>query len=155
MKKKEENEKVEDVELEARFVARKIQELIENRFQIYDNKNGVFRDIKYKDIVILLRSTKIKAPIFEKELINLDIPVFSDTSSQYLDSFEIKTIMSLLKIIDNPMQDIPLVMVMRSSIGKFTDNELLEIRLAGGDEFFYTAMLKSRLSVDDSLRKKK
>ncbi len=151
---KEENEKVEDVELEARFVARKIQELIENRFQIYDNKNGVFRDIKYKDIVILLRSTKIKAPIFEKELINLDIPVFSDTSSQYLDSFEIKTIMSLLKIIDNPMQDIPLVMVMRSSIGKFTDNELLEIRLAGGDEFFYTAMLKSRLSVDDSLRKK-
>lgn len=151
---KEENEKVEDVELEARFVAKKIKELIENRFQIYDNKKGSFRDIKYKDIVILLRSTKIKSPIFEKELVNLDIPVFSDTSSQYLDSFEIKTIMSLLKIIDNPMQDIPLVMVMRSSIGKFTDNELLEIRLAGGDELFYTAILKSRLSVDDSLRKK-
>ena len=70
---KEEPEKVEDVELEARFVAKKIKELVENKFQIYDNKKGFFRDIKYKDIVILLRATKTKAPIFEKELVNQDI----------------------------------------------------------------------------------
>ena len=62
--------------------------------------------------------------------------------------------MSLLKIIDNPMQDIPLVMVMRSSIGKFTDNDLLEIRLQGGYEDFYTSMLKAKLNVSETLRLK-
>lgn len=55
--------------------------------------------------------------------------VFSDTSQEYLDSIEIQTIISLLKIIDNPMQDIPLVTVLRSNIGKFTDNDLVTIRL--------------------------
>lgn len=151
---KEELEKVEDIELEARYVSKKIKELVENKFQIYDNKKQIFRDIKYKDIVILLRSTKFKAPVFEKQLVKDEIPVFSDTSSQYLDSYEIKTIMSLLKIIDNPLQDIPLVMVMRSSIGKFTDNDLLEIRLHGGYEDFYTSMQKAKLSVSTDLRNK-
>lgn len=151
---KEELEKVEDIELEARYVSKKIKELVESKFQIYDNKKQVFRDIKYKDIVILLRSTKFKAPVFEKQLVKDEIPVFSDTSSEYLDSFEIKTIMSLLKIIDNPLQDIPLVMVMRSSIGKFTDNDLLEIRLHGGYEDFYTSMQKAKLSVSQDLRNK-
>lgn len=151
---KEELEKVEDIELEARYVSKKIKELIERKFKIYDNKKETFRDIQYKDIVILLRSTKFKAPVFEKQLLKDNIPVFSDASSQYLDSYEIKTIMSLLKIIDNPLQDIPLVMVMRSSIGKFTDNDLLEIRLHGGYEDFYTSMQKAKLSVSKNLRNK-
>ncbi|MDQ9774697.1 3'-5' exonuclease, partial [Acinetobacter baumannii] len=86
--------------------------------------------IKYKDIVVLLRSTKTSAPIFEEEIINLDMPVFSDSSQEYLDSIEIENIMSLLRIIDNPIQDIPLVTVLRSNIGKFTDDELVEIRLS-------------------------
>ena len=59
----------------------------------------------------------------------LGIPVYSDSSGEYLQSIEIETIMSLLRIINNPMQDIPLVTVMRSPIGNFTDNELIEIRL--------------------------
>ncbi len=79
--------------------ALKIKELVESKVQIYDIKKQEFRDIKYKDIVILLRSTKNKAPVFEKEMISNEIPVFSDTSTQYLDSMEINTIMSLLKII--------------------------------------------------------
>ena len=58
------------------------------------------------------------------------MPVFSDSSAEYLESIEIQTIMSLLKIIDNPLQEIPLVAVMRSMIGGFTDNDLVEIRLS-------------------------
>ena len=87
---------------------------------MYDRKKECFRDIKYSDIAILLRSTKQKANIFEQEIINQKMDVFSDTSQEYLDSIEIQTIISLLKIIDNPMQDIPLVTVLRSNIGKFT-----------------------------------
>ncbi|MCI9064088.1 MAG: helicase-exonuclease AddAB subunit AddA, partial [Clostridia bacterium] len=150
----QETEKIEDIELEAKFVANKIKELVDNKTQIYDTKKQEFRDIKYKDIVVLLRSTKNKAPVFEKELINKDIPVFSDTSSQYLDSIEIHTILSLLKIIDNPMQDIPLVSVMLSSIGKFTNNDLVEIRLIDKYSDFYTTLLKAKLSVSQTLREK-
>ena len=74
---------------------------------VFDKKIG-YRPITYKDIVILLRSTKDKANIFENELINLDIPVYSDTSTEYLNSIEIQTIMNLLKVIDNPTVDIQL-----------------------------------------------
>jgi len=147
-------ERVENIELEAKFVANRIKQLIENKFQIYDAKKQEKRDIKYKDIVILLRSTKEPAPIFEKEILNLGMPVFSDASSEYLESIEIQTIMSLLRIIDNPLQEIPLVAVMRSSIGGFTDNELVQIRLSDKYDNFYNAILKSKKDVDTGLRNK-
>ena len=151
---KEEVERKEDIEVEAQFVANKIKQLIENKFQVYDAKNKIQRDIKYKDIVILLRSTKTSAPIFEKEIIKLGMPVFSDSSSEYLESLEIQTIMNLLKIIDNPLQEIPLVATMRSMIGGFTDNDLVKIRLCDKYDNFYTTILKSKINVDEELRLK-
>lgn len=150
----EEIERVENIELEAKFVANRIKELVENKFQIYDAKKQEKRDIKYKDIVVLLRSTKEPAPIFEKEILNLGMPVFSDSSAEYLESIEIQTIMSLLKIIDNPLQEIPLVAVMRSMIGGFTDNDLVEIRLSDKYDNFYNTILKSKQSVSELLRSK-
>ena len=150
----EEKERVEDIELEAKFVANRIKKLIDSKFQIYDAKKQEKRDIKYKDIVILLRSTKEPAPIFEKEILKLGMPVFSDSSSEYLESIEIQTIMSLLKIIDNPLQEIPLVAVMRSSIGGFTDNELVQIRLSDKYDNFYNTILKAKKDVSKQLRKK-
>ena len=150
----EETERIEDIELEARFVAQRIKELINNKFQIYDAKKQEKRDIKYKDIVILLRSTKEPAPIFEKEILKLDMPVFSDSSSEYLESIEIQTIMSLLKIIDNPLQEIPLVAVMRSNIGEFTDNDLVQIRLSDKYDGFYNTLLKAKKDVNKTLREK-
>ena len=151
---KEEIERKEDIEVEAQFVANKIKQLVENKFQVYDTKNKIQRDIKYKDIVILLRSTKTSAPIFEKEIIKLGMPVFSDSSSEYLESLEIQTILNLLKIIDNPLQEIPLVATMRSIIGGFTDNDLVEIRLCDKYDNFYTTMLKAKLNVNNKLRLK-
>lgn len=134
-------EQIENTVLEARFVANRIKQLLKSGYKVYDKKRGI-RDIKYKDIVILLRSTSVQAPIYEKELTKLNLPVFSDSNNQYLDTIEIQTIMSLLKIIDNPMQDIPLVTVLRSIIGKFNDNELVEIRIGNYNINFYEAMLK-------------
>lgn len=120
---------------------------------MYDRKKG-YRKITYKDICVLLRATSTMAPIYEKEIAYLDLPVFSDTSSTYLDSMEVQIIMSLLKIIDNPMQDIPLVTVLRSSIYGFTDNELIQIRLADKNSTFYEAMIKAKLVVDEKLKSK-
>ena len=150
----EEFERIEDIELEAKFVAQKIRNLIDSKFQVYDNKKGIFRDIRFKDIVILLRSTKNKANVFEKELTSQNINVYSDTSQEYLESYEIQVIMDLLKIIDNPYQDIPLVHVMLSCIGMFTEDDLLEIRLCDQNDDFYMTMLKSRLSVREDLKEK-
>lgn len=141
----EEKENIEDMVLEAKLVAKEIQNLIKTKYQVYDKRIG-YRDITYKDIVILLRATSVLAPVYEKELNNLKIPVFSDTGTQYLETTEIQTMLALLKIIDNPMQDIPLVCVLRSEIGKFTDNELIEIKLQsdknGKKMYFYEKMLQ-------------
>ena len=147
-------ERIEDIEIEARFVANRIKKLIDDKFQIFDNKKNEFRNIQYKDIVILLRSTKILAPIYEKEILNLEMPIFSDSSQEYLDSIEIQTMMSLLKIVDNPIQDIPLVTVLRSNIGGFTDNDLVQIRLSDKYNDFYNCLKKAKVDVDSKLKEK-
>lgn len=165
--KKEENEDGEEIEednssellekteIEAKFVANRIQKLIKSKYQVYDRKTG-YRDITYKDIVILLRATTNTANVFEKELLNLNIPVFSDQAENYLESIEIRTITSLLKIIDNPYRDIPLVTVMRSIIGDFTDNELIEIRLTQNEGYFYDSLKEAKASpkIDGKLKEK-
>ena len=165
--KKEENEDGEEIEednssellekteIEAKFVANRIQKLIKSKYQVYDRKTG-YRDITYKDIVILLRATSNTANVFEKELLNLNIPVFSDQAENYLESIEIRTITSLLKIIDNPYRDIPLATVMRSIIGDFTDNELIEIRLTQNEGYFYDSLKEAKASpkIDGKLKEK-
>ncbi len=135
----EESERIEDVVLEAKFVANKIKELIDSGYLVC-NKDKTYRKITYKDIVVLLRSTQNIAPIYEQEISKLNLPVFCDVTVGYLDSMEIQVIMSLLNIIDNPINDIALVTVLRSAIGNFTDNELIEIRLENKNENFYRAM---------------
>ena len=146
-------ERIENSILEARYVAQKINELINSNYYVLDKKEG-YRKVTYKDIVVLLRSTTELSPIYEKEISDLGMPVYSETSTEYLNSVEIQLIMSCLKIIDNPMQDIPLVTVMRSMIGGFTDNDLIEIRLADKYENFYESVVKSRIQVNEELRNK-
>lgn len=153
---REEEEETEIIEKnveEAKMVVVRIKELFQQEFMVYDKKRGK-RKIEYRDIAILLRSTASVAPLYEKELTDSNIPVFCDTSSNYLETTEIQTILALLKIIDNPMQDIPLVHILRSPIGNFTDDELVEIRLADSKGYFYEAMLKKRIAVKEALRDK-
>ena len=149
----EEQERVEDDVLEAKFVANKIQELLNSDYMVFDKKLG-YRKIRPKDIVILLRATSNLSPIYEKEISDLELPVFSDTSGTYLDTVEIQTILSVLKIIDNPLQDIPLVVVLRSSICNFTDNDLITIRLTDRNCNFYEALIKTRIICDGDLKDK-
>ena len=149
----EEINNIENEQIEAKFVANKIKELIKSDYYVYDKKEG-YRKLLYKDIVILLRSTSGIAPVYERELTELSIPVFSDISQSYLETVEIQTIINLLKIIDNPMQDIPLVSVLKSSIGGFTDNELVEIRLFDKNCTFFESMQKARINVSEELKRK-
>lgn len=150
----ENGEPLDDIVIEAQYVARRIEELVQSNQYVWDKKKKAFRKVTYRDIAVLLRSTSGRAPIFEKEMQERDIPVFTDTGTQFLDSIEIQTVLSLLKIIDNPMQDIPLVTVLRSSMAGFTDNELVQIRCADKTCNFYEAMQKAQIQVEQNLRKK-
>ena len=145
---------LEKTELEARFVSNKIKELLDSDLHVYDKKQG-YRKVTYKDIVILLRTTSNVANIYEKELNKLEIPVFSDSTASYFETEEIQTILSVLRIIDNPNSDIPLVTVMRSEIGGFTDNELVEIRLASKNTSYYEALEKVKNESEESKLKQK
>ena len=127
----EEYEDEDNSTLEARLIASKIKELVSE-------------GVQYRDIAILMKSPNNVAAIYEKELLENNIPVFADTNSDYLSSIEIDTIIALLKVIDNPLQDIPLITVMRSPIGGFTDNDLIEIRLEDRNDSFYKAVVQAR-----------
>lgn len=144
---------LEKEEIEAKFVAQKIENIINSKCKVKDKKLG-YREVKYRDIVILLRSTAVLSPIYEKELLKRNIPVFSDCSNEYLDTIEIQTIINLLKIIDNPVDDIALVSVLRSEIGKFTDNEIVEIRLCDRNDNFYNCLKISKNILKSDLKNK-
>lgn len=153
----EEDEKeelnIENTVLEAKFVANKIQELINSNYYVFDKKAG-YRKLQLKDIVILLRKTANIASIYEKEILGLGYPVFSDIGTNYFESMEIQIIINLLKIIDNPDNDIALVSILRSPIWEFTDNELLEIKMLKRNESFYKSLVANKESKNIELRKK-
>ncbi|MDO7206565.1 3'-5' exonuclease [Paraclostridium bifermentans] len=108
--------------------------------KVYDKKIDGYRNVEFKDIVILLRATSSWAPVFVEELMNMDIPTYADTGIGYFDTIEIKTILALLQIIDNPMQDIPLIAVLKSPMFGFTPEELIDIRIEDRQKSFYEAL---------------
>lgn len=148
----DELKKLKNIGTEARFVAQKIKDLIEKKYIVTD-KSGT-REIQYKDIVILMRATANTASIFERELLNNDIPVFSDGTSEYLDTIEIQTIINILRMLDNPLDDIAVVSAMRSVIGGFTDNEILEVRLYNRECNFFESLKIASDKLEGSLKEK-
>lgn len=130
----------EKLQLEARVVAKRIEELV-GSFEVYDKKTKEKRKARYSDIAILLRATKGAADTFREELGNRNIPVYADVKTGYFENPEVQVMLSLLKIIDNPYQDIPLLAVLRSAIGAFDVNELTKIRLYDKKVPFYEAMM--------------
>ena len=152
----EEKEEVEGVNLEGKVVAKRIKELISGNgdkvFKVLDKETGEYRPLKYKDIVILLRATKNWAESLLDELGQGGIPAYADTGSGYFESIEIRTIMSLLRVIDNPFQDIPIISVLKSPIMGFSAEELSKIRLIESDKYFYENIIDiaENLSKDNS-----
>lgn len=143
----EDEEILDDIQCEARIVARRIKELVtpdENGkvFSVWDKAKGEYRPVTYRDIVILLRTTKNWSDVFTEELGIMGIPVFADTGTGFFRTVEVQVILSLLQIIDNPLQDIPLLSVLRSPIFSFTTDELAEVRLADRKGHFYTALCR-------------
>jgi len=138
----DDGEKYLPVEKEARCIANYIRNLMgDENFFVFDKAQGKKRRLKYKDIAILSRSVSRYAQVFESVFEEYGIPSYSDINTGYFDSTEIRLMISLLEIIDNPVSDIPLLAVMRSPLFGFSENELLLIRQNHGGNF-YSAVLE-------------
>ncbi len=110
---------------EARFIVERIQALMKERASGEPLKPRY----RYRDIVILLRSVAGRASVYAAALQQAGIPVYSDADAQYYELQEIQDVMNLLRVIDNPYQDLPLLAVCRIPCFGFTEHELAAIRI--------------------------
>lgn len=113
---------------EARYTALEIDKLLKSGTEVYDKSIDGMRTIQKKDIVILENSVKYNSELITDELASLGIASYVDKSS-FFDRREISLMLSLISVIDNSHDDIPLISVMRSPIGGFSDEELAIIRI--------------------------
>ncbi len=149
--KKEEiqiDEELSKTEIEARCIAAQIESIIQN---VMVQDGTALRKATYRDIVILLRSVKEKAQIIEKTLKDNNIPVFSDTSASIFEGDEVKLVLSFLKILDNPYNDVEITSIMYSIIGGFTLNELTKIRLYNNKDYIIDTL--NNILMDDEFIK--
>lgn len=138
--RQEQQEEMKIAELEAKYISQELQRLKAEHAQVYDVKSEQYRDMEWKDTVILLRATSSWAPIFIEELKLAGIPAYSNIGSGYFEAVEVETILSCLQIIDNPYQDIPLAATLRSPLFGLTAEELSQIRILSLDAAYYDAV---------------
>ena len=143
-------------EKEAKTIAKRIKEMIsgEDRLQVQDKDsegNTYLRDVMYKDIVILLRGlngwSETLMDIFAKE----GIPLNVETRTGYFSATEIRLTINMLKIINNPRQDIPLVAVLKSVIGGLSNEEIAIIRTKSSSRDYYDALMEYVAHYDNEL----
>lgn len=152
----EKNEELPDTsgynnrEHEARMVSMRILELVdqEKPFMVYDGASGGMRPARFKDIVILMRSLSSTQESYVRVLKEMGIPVYVENESGYFTSLEVSNVLDYLRVLDNPMQDIPLAAIMRSAFGGFSAQELAQIRLTGvgkgSAQSFYACCMAAR-----------
>jgi ATP-dependent helicase/nuclease subunit A len=126
---------LENSQLEARVIASQIKALIAEGKQVYNPKTKTYRPIMYRDMVILLRSMTW-APQLMEEFKLQGIPTYANLSTGYFEATEVAVMMSLLRVIDNPFQDISLAAVLRSPIVGLNEEELARIRLRNKGTFW-------------------
>ncbi|WP_018922367.1 helicase-exonuclease AddAB subunit AddA [Salsuginibacillus kocurii] len=148
------DEDIATAQLEGRAIARRIRTMIEEGHEVFDKETKQMRKATYRDMVVLMRSMPW-AETFADEFKQAGIPVYADVSSGYFEAIEVQIIMSLLKVIDNPLQDIALASVLRSPIVGLNEQELALIRVHDQNGHFYHA-LKKTASYDEhaALREK-
>ena len=126
---------------EAVYIAKTILEKVNSGELIKDGDS--YRPIRYGDFAILMRSLKNHINDYSEILTQYGIPVICDNSTNLFENNEIKMIMSLLRAIDNPMQDIPLLAVMMSPFYSFSADEMAQIRVDTRGKSLYSSVFNS------------
>ncbi len=131
---------------EARYVAKKIEQMLDEGYLVQD-KDGM-RPCRPSDFCILLRSQKGKTSVYADQLSLLGIGTWADTAGDFLASREVSVILSLLRVIDNPLGDIPLLAVMLSPLFSFTADDLAQIRIQNPRISLYMAVVNTAQAGD-------
>lgn len=135
----EQIEQLESIEIEAENMAERICRLVRGReLLVTDKETGVLREVRFGDIAVLSRN-RDGCNAIEAALAVRGVAVISESGQRYLDSAEVATVLCFLQIIDNPVQDIPLIAVMRSPMFGFSAEELAKIRACAKGRY-YTAV---------------
>jgi len=129
--------------LEARYVARRIAEMITDGYLIYDSEEKLYRPARQSDFCVLLRSKKDKISTFVKELQANGIHAWAEVQGGYLASREISVMLSFLRVLDNPLLDVPLTAVMLSELFAFTPDEVAQVRLIDRNSALYICICKA------------
>ena len=124
-------------QLEARMIGSRIKKLMEET-QITDKETGLPRAMRFSDIVILFRSLKDWGNVFADVLSSMGIPAHVESATGYFSTIEVQTVLNMLRILDNPLQDIPMAAVLKSPMAGLSDEELAEIA-AGHKELPFAA----------------
>lgn len=124
---------------EARFIAKKIKEMMDQEMLVHDPWTQQQRKLEYRDIVVLMRSMTWSGD-FVDEFKMAGIPLYAELNGGYFDALEVMIMLNTLRVIDNPYQDIPLASVLRAPFIGLKENELAEIRLAAPNASFYEAV---------------
>ena len=135
----EDGESLEDAAAEARFAGNTIRA----RMQEPVIENGQPRPCRYDDFAVLLRSKKY-ARVWTQTLSGMGIPCYAQMEGGYFDAIEVKLLVSLLRVIDNLRQDIPLLAVLRSPFFDFSDEDLIRIRIRRRGAAIPDALLAAR-----------
>jgi ATP-dependent helicase/nuclease subunit A len=135
------------IEAEALLIGRRLLELRELPFQVV--RGGGLAPVEWADMAILLRAPGEKRAVFARVFHQLGIPL-QTSHSGFLESSEALDLESLIRILDNPCQDLPLLAVLRSPFGGFTAEDLLRIRLVLPNGRFWTALQAARDRADDA-----
>jgi len=139
----EDEESPTAVQIEACHVAGRINEMIKTPYMIPD-KGGNLRPIEYSDIAILTRSVKGISWQYANALTDIGIPVDISRSEDFFNTVEVTAILSLLSVIDNPLQDIPLAAVLSGPVYRFSSTQLAEIRAINRNINYYDALIRSQ-----------
>ena len=144
----EEEDSLSNRQLEARMVAERILEL-KKELWVTEKGGKELRPLKYSDIVILFRSLSGWGSEFASVLEDYGIPAHVTTSTGYFSAIEVQTILSFLKILDNPYQDIPMTAVLKSPIVGLDNEELAELSLTENANSFAEAVLKAMENAEE------
>lgn len=142
------------LEREAGVVARLVRDMIDRGDLVYDREEGGMRPVRPRDIVVLLRSTKDRANLFVEALRAVEIPAYAELGTGFFWAVEVETMLSLLRIIDNPRQDIPLAAVLRAPWVDLSTTEMARIRALHPRGDLFEAVIHGAEVLDDELGRK-
>lgn len=138
-------------EREARLIARQLKQLKESAHPVWSRESGDggFRPVEYADMVVLLRGIAGRAEMFAKAFHQIGVPL-SASRAGFLTALEVTDLLNLLRLLDNPLQDLPLLAVLRSPFVGLSAAELAQIRIAERRGLLWTALLKLAKPGDSS-----